>query len=268
MTCTGYLPVFQPQLQSGYALGGLSCTCFAGAMAGQYDTCGAKLPTGRQVRYLTGDTDGGTTLLQVDAALRKGYGIDLDTRIGTAALTWAQFSAYINAGRGAVLQGGYAPINDSRFQGSETFRGNHAIAVFPGWVAMDPLADGRRPGIYKYHGEAYPESLLRAFASQLDLGNGSKSGMRVWCGLTRDNATTWKAGIHPTTRTRFWVYTIHDGVITGRTVDATAGFSANCTPPRAYRWPGSSVVSKSLVQLTSGSRRDRYIESRYAKEYP
>jgi hypothetical protein len=238
-------------------------------MAGQYDTCGAKYPTGRQVRFLTGDTVGGTTLLQVDAALRKGYGIDLDTRIGSAALTWPQFASYINAGRGAILQGGYAPINDSRFQGSETFRGNHAIAVMPGWIVMDPLADGRRPGIYKYHGEAYPESLLRQFASQLDLGNGTKAGYRVWCSLTRDNATTWRAGIHPTTgKFRFWVYTIRDGVITGRTVDATEGFSAACTPPRAYRWPGSSVVSKSLVQLTTGARAGRYIDSRYATEYP
>lgn len=274
MSCTGYLPPFQAQLD-GSVLGPKSCTCYAGAMAGNYDSCGAKHPTGHQVRVLTGDTIGGTSLQQVDDALRAGYGIDLDTRSGSAALSWARFAAYIDAGRGAILQGGYGPINDSRFQGSETFRGNHAVAVFPGWVVMDPLADGRRPGIYRYHGEAYPQSLLRAFASALVVNpkTGAKAGSHVWCSLTRDNtavAKPWRAVVHPAvgqTFERFGVYVVVNGVIVGRTMARTQGFSADCTPPRSYRWP-ALALTKSLVKLTTGSRKGQYINSAYAQEVP
>lgn len=267
MSCSGYLPQFQAQLD-GTLLGPKSCTCYAGAMAGNYDSCGAKHPTGHNVRVLTGDTVGGTSLQQVDDALRHGYGIDLDTRAGSAALIWDDFRDRIDAGRGAILQGGYGPVNDSRFQGSETFRGNHAVAVFPGWVVMDPLADGRRPGIYKYHGEAYPQSLLRSFASQLvvDPATGRKAGLRVWCSLTRDNTVAWKATVHPKSGL-FFVYSVVNGVIVARKTVKTGGLSADCTPPRSYRWPSHvPPVTKSLVKLLSGYRKGQYIDSAWAKE--
>lgn len=269
MTCKP--PAFQPQLLANYPLGGLSCTCFAGAMAGEYDTCGTKHPTGKAVRTATGDTAGGTSLMQVDDALRRGWGIDLDTRVGTNATTWPAFVAAVNGGRGAILQGGYSAIHGSRFSGSETFRGNHAIYVMPGLVAMDPLADGRRPGIYKFHGEAYPESMLREFASQLEIAPGRVAGMRVWCSLSRDNTSSWVASVRSGPRIEFKVYTVRTvagvEVITGRASRYTKGFTATCTQPRAYRWPRLSM-SKSLVKLTSGSRKGQYIERSYAKELP
>jgi hypothetical protein len=272
MACNGYVPEFQEQLD-GSPLGSLSCTCYAGAMAGEYDTCGHQTPTGRYVRVLTGDSSGGTTLNQVDQALRKGYGIDLDTRVGSASVDWAYFRAQIIRGKAAILQGGYGPINDSRFQGSETFRGNHAITVLPGWVVMDPLADGRRAGIYKFHGEAYPETLLRNFASQLvvDPETGRKAGTRVWCSFTRDNTTTWRAVVKPAPGHLYpiYFYTVTNGLIRSRSLKGTHGIDATCTAPRLYRAaPGVAIPSKSLVKLTSGVHKGVYIQSQFAKEYP
>ncbi len=282
MSCSGYTPQFQEQLD-GTPLGSVSCTCYAGAMAGEYDTCGHQTPTGRYVRVLTGDTSGGTTLNQVDYALRKGYGIDLDTRVGSAAVTWDYFAAQINRGKGAILQGGYGPINDSKFQGSETFRGNHAIFVPEGWEAMDPLADGRRPGIYKYHGEAYPQSLLRNFASQLvvDTETGRKAGSRVWCSFTRDNTSTWRAdvtpsvpgGTYPIYFYRVKVAKYANGIqywtILGRDLKRTQGIHVACTPPKLARpATGVAIPAKVLVRLTSGVHAGKYIQSQFAKEYP
>jgi hypothetical protein len=272
----GFLPDFQDQINPHDKLGGVSCTCYSAAMAGQFHTRGAQKPTGKEVRALcrnangTPDVVGGTTLGQIDDALRRGWQIDLDTRVGTARVTWAELSRRIGAGQGAVLQGGYDVIKPTRFAGSETFAGNHALFVAPGWVVMDPLADGRRPAIYGYHGEAFPEDLMRRFAGALVM---NQAGRRLGNGFayvsfTRDVVTSWRAGIHPTApaRARFWVYTIAGGEIMSRRTDSTGGFSARCTPPRLYRWPGGPVVHKSLVELISGARARRLIETRWATE--
>jgi hypothetical protein len=273
MSCNGYKPEFQEQLD-GSPLGSLSCTCYAGAMVGEYDTCGSQTPTGRYVRVLTGDSSGGTTLPQVDAALRKGYGINLDTRIGSEALSWATFMAQIKRGKAAILQGGYGPINDSRFQGSETFRGNHAIAVLPGLIVMDPLADGRRAGIYRYRGEAYPEDLLRRFASQLvlDPETGRKAGTAVWCSLSRDNTTTWRAVVKAPPGGTYPIYFYRltsTGLIRDRSIKRTQGINVTCTAPKLYRAaPGVAIPSKSLVKLTEGVHEGVYIQSVFAKELP
>lgn len=269
MACNNYLPVFQKQLNSTDPLGAYNCTCYSGGMAGDFHTCGAKKPSGRMVRYHTGDKVGGTTLPQVDYALNKGWGIDLDTRIGSSKLTWAQFVAKINAGHGAILQGSYDAIYQTRFSGSRTFTGNHAIFVPPGWKVMDPLADGRRAGIYKYHGEVYPQSLLKVFAGRLvlDPSTGRRLGLGyVWCSLTKDNRDIVRykvsvpAGI-------FYKYSIVDGVIQTYKGYKTGGFSATCTTPRIYpAKAGLSFANRSLVRLTSGSRAGAWISSKYARE--
>ncbi len=268
-----YVPTFQAQLTWNWPLGALSCTCFAGAMAGEYDTLGHQTPTGKYVRTLTGDTSGGTTLNQVDSALRRGYGIDLDTRVGSAALTWDQFRHEINRGKAAVLQGGYNAIHGTKYSGSESFMGNHAITVLPGFVAMDPLADGRRPAIYKFHGAAYPESLLRQFASQLviDPSTGRKSGLRVWCSLTRDNETTWRVNVTapPGGTYPIYFYRIEGGLIVSRDLKRTQGIHQPCTAPRLYRVkPGVAIPPKSLVRINAGVHMGKYIQSKFATEYP
>lgn len=266
MVCSGYIPRFKKQLD-GTTYAGLNCTCASAAMAADYDSCGKIQIYPYQVRRWTGDTSGGTTLAQVDKALNTYESVDLEVYY---KLAWTDFVAKINAGRGAILQGWYAPIRDSRFRGSETFGGNHAIFIPPGWGAMDPLADGRRTGIYKYHGEAYPLSLLRDFAGRLNLSTTGYSALGlglVYAAFTRDNSAAYKFSIHPTppaTSIAYFQYTVVNGVITGRVRKYTGGFSAACTPPKLYNWPGKGNYS--LVKITSGAYAGRYLPAQYAKE--
>lgn len=265
-----YRPTFQPQnpALSGYSLGWLSCTAFSAAMAGDYDTLGAKRPTGEQVRMLTGDTTGGLNLGQVDAALLLGWDINLNT---VYRLPWADFAAAINAGKAAILQGLYAPIADSRFDAGRGFRGNHAITVLPGWVVMDPLADGRATGVYRYHAEPYPEALLRSFAGQLNLGTTRLGDGLVYASLTRDRAKTYQVTVRPIAPAKVRRYTRHQ-VVNGiarmdlREVRETAGFQLPCSAPKSY--PTNTGTRISLVQIhKAGSRMDGWwLSSGYSSE--
>jgi hypothetical protein len=245
---------------SGYALGWTSCTCFAAAMAASFDRQVAKLCTGGQVRQKTGDTVGGTSLSQIDSALRIGWSVDLDTRY---RLPWATFAAKINAGCAAVLQGGYAPIADSRFDAGRGFRGNHAIAVMPGWVVMDPLADGRYGTTYGYKGEAYPQSLLKAFAGRLDLGGSILGSGLAYASFTRDRVSNvrYQFSIGASDYT---VFIVSGSGITGASTHHTGGFTASCTQPQLYSWSGHT--SQSVVRLTSGSHSGQYVRASHAKE--
>lgn len=262
-------PTFQPQnpAKSGCRLGWQSCTCFAGAMAASFDLQSAKVVTGCAVRTATRDTSGGTTLPQVDSAINALTRADLSLHFG---LPWSDFAKMINAGMAGVLQGWYAPIADSRFDAGNGFRGNHAILVLPGWVVMDPLADGRYAGVYRYHGEVYPQSILRDFAGKLNL---STTGYRalgaglVYAGMTHDRVHDYKAVF---AGGRFWVYVLGtDGRIAGRKVHSFSGpTSASCTPPRWVSGdssskppPGYSDVSggRSMVLMTSGGLRGQWV---------
>lgn len=252
------LPTFQAQNPaiSHYPLGWASCTCFAGAMAASYDRQVPKLMTGGAVRQMTGDTIGGTNLSQVDAALVKGWSVDLEVRY---RLDWATFAKRINAGQAAVLQGWYQPIANSRFDAGGGFTGNHAIAVMPGWIGMDPLADGRRAGIYKYHGEAYPQTLLRAFAGQLNIGSGRIVRLGdgfVYAAFTRDNTRTYHLAF---LGGAFWIYNLNSaGAIVSRYAESMSGPSgAPCEAPRLHPWPGNT--SRSLVKVTAGKFAGKYI---------
>lgn len=272
-----YYPRFQKQLNSGDPLGPLNCTCYSGAMAGDYHTLGRKVPTGESVRILTGDRSGGTTLPQVDYALNKGWLINLDTRIGSSRLTWNQFVARINAGQSAILQGGYSAIYRTRFSGSRTFTGNHAILVCPKWVTLDPLADGRRAGIYRYHGEPYPPYLLKDFAGKLLLNpsTGRRLGYGyVWASFTKDNvtstplppSTTWNYKVQVPAGVFIRYYT-RNSVIYKYTKHKTGGFSAYCTDPKNYRAHSSMPFdTRNLVWIKSGVYKGWLISSRYAHE--
>src|SRR6185295_18001260 len=118
MSCPGYQPAFGTGQLDGSKYAGLNCTCWSASRAADDDSCGAKKPTASQVRLWTGDTSGGTTLAQVDDALRTHEGIDLDTRY---RYPWDLFVKRVSGGASAILQGWYAPIRDSRFGGSDTF---------------------------------------------------------------------------------------------------------------------------------------------------
>src|SRR5678816_2451305 len=92
MICPGYQPAFLKQLD-GSAYAGSNCTCASAAMAADDDSCGAKKPSSALVRLWTGDTSGGTNLAEVDDALNRHLGIDLDTRY---RYPWADFVRRVN----------------------------------------------------------------------------------------------------------------------------------------------------------------------------
>lgn len=244
------IPAFQAQNPaiSGYALGWSSCTSFAAGMAGSFDKQVKLAITGERVRRLTGDTTGGLTLAQVDAALNAGIGVNLSVYY---RLPWATFVKLIDSGMGGILQGLYAPIADSRFDAGRGFRGNHAIFVPPNWAVMDPLADGRYGQAYKYAGEPYPRSLLRSFAGKLDLDPGSAyrplGDGYVYAAMTRDRVHSYRVRYGG----RFWVYKVgSDGRISGRTAREFSDFSVSpCTIPKAYPWPGHT--SRTLVRVNN-----------------
>lgn len=243
------LPLFQAQNPaiSHYPLGWASCTAFVAAMVGSFDRQLAELCTGAQVRTLTRDTVGGLNLAQVDQALNEGWRDDLDTIYN---LPWADFAKRIDAGEAAILQGGYGPIARSRFNAGRGFKGNHAIAVMPGWVGMDPLADGLF-GNYRYKGEAYPPALLKAFAAELNFGSVLIGPGRVYASFSRPRRTAaWRASV---TKSKFGLYVVNAAkrTVTSARAANTGGFSATCTPPGLYSWAGHS--SQRLVVLTGGS---------------
>lgn len=275
MTCAGYLPNFQRQLNPADPLGSVNCVAYSFAMAGEDDSCGAKHPTGERVRSWTGDKSGGLTLAQGDDALRRGFAIDLDTRYG---IDFDTFHRRIVGGASAVVLGGYAPLLGTAFAGSTTFRGNHAILVAAATPSaarkLDPLCDGRRKGLANDapHGTWIPIDLLRRFIGALEDDAGHRIGAdgdRVWASFSRDNEPDFAASVQPlhgASHRRFAVYAVGaDGRIKPNpAVRRTGGFSATCTAPRRYLWPGHG--SKSLVLLTSGFLRGRYIVSAYAEE--
>jgi hypothetical protein len=140
---------------------------------------GAWPPNGEFIRSVTRnrdgtlDREGGNNLGQMAAVGKEFYGFSLGVRQG---MPFSSFVTMIEAGRGALVQLWYEPIRVSPFRGSETFFDNHAIfvsgvdraaGVFTGVV--DPLADGRRTGLF--HGPAsYPIALIREAAGRLNVG--------------------------------------------------------------------------------------------------
>lgn len=260
-----YEPTFQAQNPaiSHYALGWLSCTSFATAMMIDFDTLGAKRPSGGAVRTLcknpdgTPDRTGGTNLQQNDTAALNGWGVNLAT---VYRLPWADFAKKIDAGCGAILQGWYNPIANSRFDAGNGFRENHALAVPPSWKGLDPLADGRYSNVYKYHGEPYPKALLRDFAGKLNLSGDPRlyrplgAGL-VYASFTRDNVHTYHLSF---LGGAFFVYTLKAGVITGRkSVTFGQPTGAPCSAPAFHSWPGHP--RRSLVQITAGKLSGAYI---------
>jgi hypothetical protein len=246
------LPTFQAQNPaiSGYALGWSSCTAFAGAMAASFDRQVAKLMSGGALRQATGDTSGGTNLAQIHDALLKSWKVDLDVRY---RYPWADFQRRIVAGQGAVLQGWYKPIADSRFDAGRGFVSNHAIAVFPGSIVMDPLADGRYGEAYKYHGEAYPWALLKDFAGRLNLSTTGYSKLGdgyVYAAFTRDNLRTYALHWLGGNFYRYFLNADKTAIVKRSRVLQIGTTSAPVSAPRLFPWPGNN--SRSLVRVLDG----------------
>jgi hypothetical protein len=265
-----YIPEARKYLQLvlGGPTGGVDCTAWMAARLAAAQSRHFEV-TGRQIRLASDepvpDPDSpGLNLPQVDAALRHLTGINLDTRIGIADHT-AQ--AYTVAGRWMGLQVNRGVLVDKGYAGGSRFRGGHAITVHSA-DGVPVIGDSLVP----YY-ERTSWSTIWAAAAALQLGNGHIVGAgRAYACFTRDTTRDYEVVIHPRyphKRQSFNVYRVENGKIperNGRTTAATGGLSADCTQPRLHAWPGHS--SKSLVQLTTGSRKGEWIYSGWAEEKP
>jgi hypothetical protein len=273
-TVYGIIPQFD-----GSRYASTNCGCASEAMRDVSQQKGVRpskgtpwQPTGARIRSATGDTSGGTNPAQTTAATRAVYGI------ATAAPridAWTNVTGKLWDGYAVDLLVRYGPIDD-HLSGSPGFRGNHRIVLVGitnnggtlRVLSADPLYDGRRAGIPS--GQRWiPASVMRRAAGALDLGGGVTINSRYGTGkayyvpsLTRTTTKKYAVSV-PATRL-LGQYRVSNGVIVGRDITSTGGFSATCTAPVLYTWPGHGTYK--LVRLTSGSRTGKYINAKYAHE--
>lgn len=277
--CPGYVPKQQDQLNPADAFGSQNCLCYAGAIGGDDHTCGKIVPTGKRVRILTGDTVGGTTLPQVDDALRRGWGIDLDVRLH---LTRPVFWQRIRNGAGGVIYIDYSPLLGTRYAGSTVFGGTHGIYIAKAdanlALKFDPLCDGRR-GLANDapHGTWTPISLIDRAMDALrdDHGRviGVQSGIHyTWVGFTRDNEPDYNVLV-PAGRA-YGMYSLDSrGRISGRNVRrAGAPIGGLCSAPQRRLVSPKAVGiyakthSISTVRVTQGPLKGKLINAQFTVE--
>jgi len=215
--------------------------------SGSYNLCaatnGAKSATGRQITTWTGDRSGGLELQQVDDALRVHEHFQIDTVV----CGWSEFEDRIDSGKEyATLIGGYGPFSDSRFAGQQNASFNHGISV-PGWAVMDPLADGRHAGVYRYKGEKYPKDLIHDFAAALMTGSGRAGRNHVEASFFPVSAKppAWQVTIQGT----FAFYYLNGNRIDHRGKAHTFANAQvyRCTGPSLTRWANDHHTSHGYV---------------------
>jgi len=263
-----HLPRFQAQNPaiSGYRYGWVSCTAFATAMVIDATTGGVKTPTGGKVRSLTDEPvpdrkSPGLSLAQVDEAAND-LGVDLATFY---RMDWNKFVSIRATHRPYVIAVVYAPIADSRFDAGHGFRGNHALAGVD-QVILDPLADGRYAGVYKYHAEDYPDALIRKAAEAYP------SGLQVAFAPAAEHPNLdWQAiATAGQAFTRYLVKPNDSGKlqIYGRKPwRSKSGFHLDCTKPTLVyenAAPGTIPSRRSLVRIAEGSYSGWWVSSSMA----
>jgi len=168
-------------------VGWTNCTAFVAAMGAEFDN-GLQL-TGTQVRQESNEAipdpaSPGLNLTQVATVLRRhGIAIDVETPIDFDDLDDLRV-----AGHAIALQLGYGPIQHTPFSGDPKFKDGHVVLWLPSGDVLDPLDDGRRPGIAKAP-VRIPNDLLRQAAGSLLLNRAA--GRTVGIGRAY-------AGIFPT----------------------------------------------------------------------
>lgn len=263
--CPTYREPFGSQLKQGGATGGVDCTCWAARAAIAHATCGAVIVSGRTVRLQSDEPipdprSPGLNLQQVaDVALK--HGVYLEVHIGYYALTWKEYEAARSDGRGAIVQGVYSAIADSRYDAGRGFRGTHAIEEDQ-HQTLDSLADGRAPGVFQHDGTLYDRRVMRAFAEAL-FGKD-----RIWCALTRDTAPDLRATIRPAAGHARRAYRVFNVTAQGRVSDVdpyrvqtTAGIDRPCSAPRAVPGPGGL---RFLVQIQGGPHNGEWVARRWS----
>lgn len=261
------LPRFQAQNPeiSGYAEGWSSCQAFAGAMTAAFDHQVPIVMTGGALRNKTGDHTGGLNLSQIDSALERGWpSVSFQVRY---RVPFATVEKMVDAGIGVSLSVYYRPISQTRFDAGRGFTGNHQLFLPPGWGAMEPLADGRYGEAYKYRGEAYPRSLLRIAAGELNLSTTGYTPLGqglAYIGFTRDRLIDYKLAFDG--GESFWVYRVANGrILDGRkgryAKKFSADTSARCTVGSKFLWniTPDQTVTRILVRMLNGALAGEYV---------
>lgn len=258
MSAANPSPAGEGQLSSGDPLGSASCVAYSFSYMVADATFGLWHPSGRLIRDWTNDTLGGLELGQCERVIEIHRP---SLRIVTTVLTKAQYLAKRKAGYGMVLLGGYNPIGDSAYAGQPGFTGNHAVYVSPTDV-QDPLADGRRPGIYKYHGVDYPQSLIDKFAAQLRIPTDTHGSFRLagsnhfevsylFVGEAAP-AEVWQVRIEPGNVGR---YPVNLGLRTvtdlPRDTPVKKETIRHCTKPQTFKY---GRETRRLVRIVNGSQ--------------
>lgn len=263
MKCPDYRVPFANQLKSGGASGAFDCTAWAASRVIAASTCGHTVPSGRVIRLKSSEprpqgSSPGLNLIQVADVAIEFYGVDLDVRVGSRSLDWNQYEDLREQGFPMVIQGNYAVIADTKFDGGRGFRGGHAIAETQ-HSTLDSLANPEndpnyRRGAWTYDARLYPRELMREFAGKLDTGGGRAGMGKVWCAVGRDTAPDkYAVTIKPRRDRKHRVYRdfrIQSGQIAQppyRTRE-TEGFTANCSIPRWFRHQDGRY--RSLVEIT------------------
>lgn len=160
-----------------YYLGWESCTMYAGAMALDSTTGGAKRLSGCALRKASGDSAGGTTLRQMADAVKKLTGITVAVYTGSSVLTPQRVARHVRAGQKVVVQGNAQAMVGTKYQstGGEV---NHAVAVLDvrggtldepkEGLVYDPAADGRVRAYHVDQGPTWwPWSMVKKFCAYL-----------------------------------------------------------------------------------------------------
>lgn len=259
MSYTGQNPATDGQLTSGDPQGASSCVAYSYSYACDDATLGAFRPSGQRIRDWTHDNVGGLELSQCEVAVESHSNA---VEFTTTVLTRAQFYGKLVQGFGMVLLVGYKPFAESSFSGQPSFFGNHAIYVPPNKHVMDPLADGRRPGIYKYHDALYPDWLLDLGAAALRLGNGRAAGAEHF---EVSFVKVLKEASLPAYRVRIDPGIVGLYKVSGRTVVGnpklynvkSPAIVTNCTRPKTYLRPGHPAAH--LVRLVGSRIQGQYV---------
>lgn len=249
------------QLVYGGATRSVDCTAWGGALVTDAHTQGSIKLSGRQIRLNSNEPvpdpgSPGLNVTQVDAAIYRltGGRVNLDTPWpGSFGRTGLRDR--VVDGRWANMAVKRSVLVDRHYGGSSGFRGAHDITLH---VRLTDLAPIIGDPLVPYYYAATWDAVLDAAQAVTSSGD-------IYASFTRDLTKDYRAVVHPTppaTRKVFYRYIVENGRITGRVRHRTEGFSATCTAPRTY----SGTYTRSLVKLTSGSRRGYYINASYARE--
>lgn len=264
MTYTPDIKRYQ-QLVYGGATRGVDCTAWGGALVTDAHTEGRTQLSGRAIRLASDepipDPDSpGLNVGQVDAAIYRltNGKVNLDTR-DPRTLTRSQVKSLIVDGRWANVAVKRSVLIARGYGGSSRFAGAHDITLHArdtdnAPVIGDPLV---------------PYYIPSTWDAVLDAMQAVTASGYLFASFTRDLTPDYRAVVHPkppAKRVSFVHYTLDaKGRIKGRARAYTGGFSATCTPPKWHSGTGA-IAGRSLVQLTSGSRRGWWISSKYAAE--